>query len=185
MVADPAFKSLGAISIGLTWAGLIFLLYKWKGNRSLSFSLHAAQTRAGQIYYFFLFVITLPLFYLFVIRWYVPALHLPTLFTVIATIGILGQVIAVLVPAVGGRKEQIHNFGAYLMAFTLIPSSWLVFRAHIPVGLKILTLAAITYMVVATFLFLFVARARAFYLYFQAAYVLAFHAVILTTTYLS
>lgn len=38
-----AVKYLGLISIIFVWAGLIFLIRKWKGNVSMTFSQHAAQ----------------------------------------------------------------------------------------------------------------------------------------------
>ncbi|HET7673610.1 MAG TPA: hypothetical protein VFK11_03810, partial [Candidatus Saccharimonadales bacterium] len=102
MVPDPSFKPFGLISILITWMGLLFLLYKWKGNKSMSFSLHAAQTKAGQIYYFILFSITLPLFFLFILRWYAPFLGLSNIFIAVVLVGILGQILAIIVPAVGG-----------------------------------------------------------------------------------
>lgn len=181
---DINYKFFGLFSITLVWAGLLFLLYRWPGNKSMTFSLHAAQTKGGQIYYFLLFLIMLPLFYLFILHWYVPALNLPNIFTYLVTVGVLGQLIAVIVPAVGGRKEQIHNFGANLMAFTFIPLSMFVAVADIPIIVRIITVAGIIYMVGASFLFLYVRRLRSSYLYFQAAYIAFFHAIIISSTYI-
>ncbi len=183
ITADPSFKFLGILSILIVWSGLLFLLYKWPSTKSMSFSLHAAQTRAGQIYYFFLFLITLPLFYLFVVKWYVPALDLPPAFTYLVIAGVLGQLLAVIVPAVEGTKEKIHNFGAFLMALTMIPLSVLVSFAEIPTFVKILAITSVVYMISSAILYFYVKSARANYLYFQAVYIALFHIVIITSTY--
>lgn len=181
---DPSFMPLGIISISITWIGLLFLLYKWRGNKSMSFSLHAAQTRGGQVYYFLLFIITLPMFYLFVSNWYVQELKLPSTFTLLVAIGILGQIAAVIIPSVGGRKERIHNFGAYLMSATLIPLSAMVAIADIPIGVKVFAGLGTAYMITVSILFITTKRLRSNYLYFQAAYVIAFHSIILASTYI-
>lgn len=182
---DPFFKSFGVVSIALTWIGLLLLLYKWKGDKSLSFSHHAAQTKAGQIYYFVLFAITLPLFFLFIWRWYVPTLKLPDVFIGIVIVGILGQLLAVLVPALGGTKERIHNFGAYSMAVSLIPASIFIALGSIPSVVEIFALISVAYLTASVVLFFMFPRLSAHYLYFQSAYILTFHALILTSTYIT
>lgn len=183
VLPDPAFKSLGLISIIMAWTGLLFLIYRWRGNKSMSFSLHAAQTKAGQIYYFILFAITLPLFFAFVLKWYVPALNLPSLFTYLVAIGVAGQIIAVIVPAVGGRKEKIHDFGAYLMAATIIPTSLIVALADIPIAVRALAILGVGYMIAVWILHFGLKQIRSHYLYFQAAYVAFFHLIIISSTY--
>jgi len=180
---DINFKLFGLLSIVIVWAGLFFLLYKWRGNKSMSFSLHAAQTRGGQIYYFLLFLITLPLFYVFILKWYIPTFDLPNAFTYLVTAGVLGQLLAVIVPAVNGQKEQIHNFGAYLMAFTMIPLSVFIAFADIPALVRILAVAGIIYMIGSGFLYIYSKRARSNYLYFQAMYIALFHVIIISSTY--
>lgn len=149
----------------------------------MSFSLHAAQTRGGQIYYFLLFAITLPLFYLFVIEWFTPTLELGAEFNYLVTAGVLGQLLAVLVPATPGRKEQIHNLGAYLMAATMIPASILIALSHPPLFVSAVAATGAVYMIGASFLFLFVKRSHAYFLYFQAAYIAMFHVIIISSTY--
>jgi hypothetical protein len=180
---DPTFKLLGLLSIIIVWTGLLFLLYKWRGNRSMSFSLHAAQTKSGQIYYFFLFIIVLPLFYLFIIKWLAPTLNLNNNFTYLIGLGVVGQLLAVLVPALPGRRMQIHNFGAYLMAFTMIPVSLFIAFATVPFLVSLVAALGAIYMVVATILLLTVKRSHAYYLYFQAAYIATFHVIILLSSY--
>jgi hypothetical protein len=180
---DVTYKILGPLSISVTWLGLLFLIRHWKGNKSMSFSLHAAQTRTAQIYYFFLFGITLPLFYLFVTRWFVPALRLPRLYIYIVSVALLGQLIAILIPAIEGRKEKIHNLGAYLMAFCLIPLTVLLVFSNLPLIIKILAIIGALYMT-STIALSFVTKAiQQKFLPFQAAFVGVFHCLILISMY--
>lgn len=181
---DPSFKWLGLLSILIVWSGLIFLLYKWRGNKRMSFSLHAAQTKNGQIYYFVLFATVLPMFYLFIIKWFVHTLGLNNWFTLAVTVGVLGQLLAVLVPAIPGIKGQIHNFGAYIMAFTMLPAVLLIAFANVPYIVTIASLAAATYMIFAASLFIFFKKSHDYYLIFQAIYIATFHANIILSSYI-
>lgn len=182
---DESFKPLGLLSITLTWLGLLFLISKWRGNKSMSFSLHAAQSRSGHIFYIMLFSITLPIFYLVIINWYVPSLNLPNLFTYLLIVGIIGQFIAVWVPAVGGLIEKIHNFGAYLMASMLIPLSILVAFAQVQGLVKQIAVIGILYMTIIWIMHFDLKRIKPNYLYFQSIYIAFFHLIILLSTYLN
>lgn len=183
-VADPDYKSLGLISIVATWLGLLFLIHKWPGNKSMSFSLHAAQTKTAQVYYFFLFGLTMPLFYLFVTHWFIPALQLPNLYTYLVILGIAGQVVAIAVPAIPGIKEKIHNIGAYLMALTLLPTTMLVLFTGVPDAVKAVAALGLLWMVATLTMSLVKPHLiRPKFLPYQAAYVATFHAVVLISTY--
>ncbi|HET7673553.1 MAG TPA: hypothetical protein VFK11_03520, partial [Candidatus Saccharimonadales bacterium] len=110
---------------------------------------------------------------------------LSNIFIAVVLVGILGQILAIIVPAVGGAKERIHDFGAYTMAFMLIPASLLVALGHVPLGVKILAFLCTSYMLVSMTLFFAIPSLSSRYLYFQAAYILVFHTVILASTYLA
>lgn len=184
MIPGEIFKIFGITSIAIIWLGLLFVLYKWPGNASMSFSLHAAQTKAGQLFYLILFLVSLPLFYLFIIQWFVPTFQFGWLFVTLVTIGVIGQFVAVLVPALPGKKELIHNAAAYTMGLTFIPLSFMIALADVSIVARYITGAAIVYMLMAPLLYAFVRRTHAYYLYFQAAYILAFHIIVLVATYI-
>lgn len=117
------------------------------------------------------------------LRWFVPALELPDIFSYLVTLGILGQVLAVVVPAIPGRKERIHNLGAYTMAFTMIPLCIMLGFTEIDWFARLVALLTATYMIGAGVLFLTVKRSHDYYLYFQAPYIALFHITILISTY--
>lgn len=178
-------KFLGLISIVLIWGGLLFLLYKWPGKPSMSFSLHAAQTKAAQIYYCFLFLVSLPLFYIFIVGWYVPTFQLNGWFITLTTVGVIGQLIAVAVPALPGRKTTIHNIAAYTMAATFIPLTLLVATTEsFTEYARVIAIAAALYMLGTLISYMYVKHLREKYLYFQAGYIAAFHVVIVVSAYL-
>lgn len=151
----------------------------------MSFSRHAAQTKSSQVYYFILFAIVLSLFYSFILMWFVPALGLSDNFVYIVTAGVLGQLLAILVPAIPGRKEQVHNLGAYLMALTMLPAVILIAFADVSLLVSVAAIVTAVYMIATTVLFLAVKRSHFYFLYFQAAYIAAFHIVVILGAYAS
>lgn len=181
---DEHFKFLGLLSIALIWTGLFFTIYRWRGDKSMSFSLHAAQTKIGLIYYFFLFWTMLPLFYLFILYWYVPRFDLGLPFIVLTTVGVAGQLIATMLPAGGGTKGIIHETGAYIMGITFIPLSVMIALADVSPFAKAVTIIAIVYMAGSIILRFAWKGSMKFYLYFQAAYIAMFHMVILVSAYM-
>lgn len=181
---DEHFKFLGIVSIVAIWIGLLFTIHRWRGDKSMSFSLHAAQTKAGLVYYFLLFWITMPLFYLFMVHWYTPRFDLGLPFVVLTTIGVVGQLSATLIPAGTDTKGVIHEVAAYVMGITLIPLSVMIALADVSLFARIAAAIAVVYMIGSIILRFTWSRSMNRYLYFQAAYIAAFHIVILTSTYL-
>lgn len=179
------YKSLGLISIVITWLGLFFLVYKWRGEPHMSFSLHAAANRKAYLFYLVLFVITLPMFLIFVTKWFVPILHLSNTFTYLVIAAILCQFIAAIIPEVEGVRARIHRFSAGIVTFLLIPATFLLVNAkNIPLSIRALAMAAGLFMVVVWGLYVWIESFNKHFLYFQAAYVAVFHLTILACTYL-
>lgn len=185
MTPVDALKPLGAISIFVTWSGLLFLIYRWPGNRSMSFSNHAASAKAATVFYGLLFSATLPFFYIFIDKWFVPAESLPNYFTGLVFIGCIGQLIAVWVPGTNRHKELVHNVAAYTMHTLLLPLVLiLLVYGNVSVIARGITLLALIYMVSIWLIFAFIKLAKKHTLYLQASYVIMFHITILTTAYL-
>ncbi len=184
MIPIEAYKSLGFISIAITWVGLIFLIRKWQGNKSMSFSNHAASSKSATIFYGLLFSTTLPLFYLFVDKWFVPAISLPRLFTYLVIVGCLGQLIAAWVPGTSHRKELIHSITAYTMHTLLLPLVLMILiYGDISTIARVTAATAQIYMVTVWLAFAFIKSSQKYTLKLQSSYVLSFHAAILITTY--
>ena len=178
------YKSFGLLSIILIWAGLLYMIKKWPGNKSMSFSAHAAASRPGIVYYFTLFTTDLILFFLFVSKWLVPTLHLPYVFTTISFIAVLGQFIAICIPTTGGLKTRIHDLSSYVMFVLLMPLSLMLFySSHVSLVARLACLLAACYMVVAWFLFTIVKSTKNHFLIYQTTYAASFHVALLLVIY--
>lgn len=137
------------------------------------------------MFYIVLFMLAPPLFYLFIVRWFVPSLKLPSVFTYLIVAGIMCQLVAVWVPDAGGFRTKIHNAGAYGMAGLMIILSMVIATSTtIAMTARIAGLITVIYMVTAWGLLLFIKSMRQKYLYFQAAYIASFHVTLLVATYL-
>lgn len=178
-------KQLGIISITLLWMGLIFLIRKWKGNVSMTFSQHAAQYKSSQIYYFVLFAATLPFFSLFLYKWFIPTFKLSFFFGLIAGVGMIGQLIAVIVPETEGKKVPVHRYSAFIMSDCLVPLSiFIATSSNFSKAARILAILTATFQLVQIIILFPTKAYHPKVLYLQASYVAAFHLTILAATYL-
>jgi hypothetical protein len=126
----------------------------------------------------------LPLFYLFIWYWYVPRFDLGLPFVILTTIGVAGQLVATLFPAGSHKKGLVHEIASYIMGITFIPLSVMIALADVSLFAKIVATTAATYMVGSIILRFTWPGSMRHYLYFQTAYIAAFHIVILTSVYL-
>jgi hypothetical protein len=108
-----AFKPLGLLSIAIAWASLFFLVTKWPGSTSMSVSKRAAASRSAYASMAVMESIFLPMYLAFIATWFVHTFELPTVFTVLNAISVIGLLFAAWVPDVGGAKGKIHNWVCY------------------------------------------------------------------------
>ncbi len=177
-------KHLGLISILFVWAGLLFLIRRWKGDISMTFSQHAARQRAAQVYYFLLFAIELPLFTFFMFRWFIPEYNMPFTFALFLIVGTVGQFVAVVVPETRGWRVVVHRYAAFLMSDCLVVLNLLIrFSGEFSALTQfIAALASVVQVGIIMYLF----KRRAYHpkiLPIQATHIAMFHLVILTATY--
>lgn len=179
-----AVKHLGLISIIFVWAGLIFLIRKWKGNVSMTFSQHAAQTKAAQIYYFLLFAIELPLFALFMYGWFMPQFDLPVWFGVFFGTAIVAQLVAVIIPETKGRRVAVHRYAAFLMGDCIVPLMLIIaLSANFDSFVRVAAWLAVFILIAIIAILLPQKGYHPKALVLQASYFAVFHAVILLATY--
>lgn len=179
------FKNLGAISIAWLWACLLFMIWRWRGNKAMTYSDHAAQTKQGILYYFLTFFVHLVLFTIFAFKWFAPTLELPPVFLWLLVIAVFGQLLALLIPSIGGKMTTVHDVTAYCMHFLLTPLAFMVaLGSNLPTAAKTMTFALSIFMVGLLALFVFVKKSKNYSLYLQTAYGLSFHAAVLVAIYL-
>lgn len=151
----------------------------------MSFSKHAAAHPAAYFMMAAVETLVLPMFVVFVAWWFRPAYDLSNLFTVLIGLGALGFLIGAWIPDNDGRNGIVHKLSAYGAALLFMPAAALISTspqiADIP---RFISYGALTYMIFSLSLCLTVPKARRHYLYLQGGYILSFHILIVTATYI-
>lgn len=114
-------NNLGLISIVASWAGLLFMIWYWKGDIAKTFSQNAARQRSSIIYYALLWLVCLPPLVWFLMVPLYEALGLTPLFRLIAGVASISMFIAALVPETKNWKAKVHRSAALTMARCFMP----------------------------------------------------------------
>lgn len=178
-------RLVGLASIALTWVFLAVVIRKWKGDISMTLSQHAAQTRAGCIFYFLAFMIVLPPFYVFMIEWFAPEFLMSNIFVALVSLGVAAQIGAVLIPETTGWKVPVHRFLAFTMAFILFPTTFLIaINQYVPLGARLVAWLALLFMAYTQINYNLNKSVHKYFLAFQMAYVAFFHVTVIAATVL-
>jgi hypothetical protein len=178
-------KYLGLAAVLISWIAVGFLLYRWRNSPSLSVSKHAAAARGA---YWVLAVALLAggwAFYYWTMAWLVPLLDLGNGFIALATLAIVGQSVAAIVPDKPGWQSRVHLVAAYGMALLYFPISLnLLGSPYLPEVARVVGVVYVAYALAAWILFIAVSWARRYYLVFQTLYVIMFQLFLLAAGYL-
>lgn len=146
----------------------------------MTYSAHAAATKAGIKYYFVTFSIHLALVYIFVVKWLVPTYHLPGVFSLLMLLAVIGEFIALLVPTTGGRMTLIHDISSYFMFVLLAPLSLMIAASpNFSTIVRTVSVLAAVYMFCIWPIFLFNKESKRQALILQTFYGGSFHLVLL------
>lgn len=178
-----ALKPLGALSIAICWASVLFLVLNWRGDKTMSFSQHAAAHRSAYLMMAIMESIFLPMYLVFIATWFTHTFQLPILFIVLNAITVIGLLIAAWVPDAPGLRNKIHmavTYPAYISI--IIGVLFLVLSETISLFARIFSLAAFLYMLIGSF-YLVHEKGKNNFLYFQAAFLASIQLSILFATY--
>lgn len=143
-----SWDSLGLISIVLSWVGLLFMIWYWKGDLAKTFSQNAARNNNSIIFYALLWLVCLPILAWFLLVPFYDALELNIVFLVISAIAVLGMLIAALIPETKGWKVKIHRLGAFTMAICFMPLvTLIIFSPVISTIAQIVSVFALMFMI--------------------------------------
>jgi hypothetical protein len=152
----------------------------------MSISQHAASDNSALRLFASVLIVGGLAFYIWLIKWFAPALNLSTLFVLLITVTFLTQIVAALIPDTEGRKSKTHRAAAYSGAFLYLPLSYLILVApKVSAAARIVGLICFVYMIIACASYFFVRKARNHYLIFQALYIMAFQIIILSAAYVN
>jgi len=186
MSPDETFKPLGIISILFAWIVIGILLFKFKGHKGMSISQHAAAFHGSYLMMAVMESLALPVFSLFMVKWFAPTWDLPNFFMIGMVVAAAGILIAGWIPDTAGWQRITHRILAYGSYLLFIPLGFTFYvLADIPLVARIAWLVALGYMIWCLVFFLFKRKtAYKYHLYLQAPYLGLFHLAILTSTYL-
>jgi len=185
MKPNEIYKLFGPISVGVTWLTVAFVIHKWRGDKSMSISRHAATHKAAYLTMLVVESIVLPMFFLFVAKWVTPVFDLPSFFTVCVGIAASGLVVAAWIPDVKGWKNIVHGMAAYGAAMLFIPASTVLYLSpSISPFARNMSLFVLIYELVAVTSFTVSEKARSYHLYVQTAYIILFDLSILAVAYI-
>lgn len=114
------YKYFMLYALGILVPGLAFVVWRWPAGLDKTLSQHVASRKSSILYYFFLFLVVLPIMYLFFARYFVPVFHLSEVVLYLVAVSCLTQIGCTLIPEIGGRKTVVHQTLAGISALSLI-----------------------------------------------------------------
>lgn len=162
---------LGIISITWLTLSLVVMFLLWPPELSKTLSQNAARRRSSIIYYGIIFAIFLVPFTFYILGWFAPQLGLGVVFSVVYLFGLLGQVIALIIPETTGIKVSIHRIAAFAMTLSLMALTGLLALSPQVGGLRHwLSVLVFAWMAFSWVVFIFVKRTHKYSLVFQLLY---------------
>jgi len=153
------------------------MVLKWPLGIQKTFSQHAAQSRCLSLYYFFIFIITMPIICLFIYFWLIPQ-HYATSWVFVSFLFVtLTQIICTFFPERGSARQVfIHRLFAGMSASFLFACVALLCLS-LDNTAQVVNVVALCVMGLVAFI-AFIAKGR-FALILQTIYYLAFFIPIL------
>jgi len=174
---------LGPLAILLSWLMFGYVFYTMRHLRHPTFSKLAASAKQTYLLFAVCLSVSGILIYIFMLKWFINEFALPTLFTVLATLAITVQFVTAWVPDTKGWKHRLHHEAAWTEAWLLMPMALLI-SASPNISILIQAWCAL---VILIMLFLVLSSYKitneSRFVYYQAAYIMCFHIIILTTTF--
>ena len=162
---------LGLASVVWLTLSLIIMFLLWPPEMSKTLSQNAARKRSSIIYYGIIFGVFLIPFTLYILCWLVPQLGLGAAFIVVYLIGLLGQIIASIIPETTGIKVSVHRTAAFAMTLSLMVLTGLLALTPQIGGLDHwFSVLVFAWMAFSWVLFIFVIRTHKYSLVFQLLY---------------
>lgn len=177
---SESYKYVGVIASFTAWLAIAVVLYKWPVIKSKSISKHVAAYKQAWLLFAPLETVALVLFFFFMFKWFIPALNLPTTYSIVVTMALLLELITTWIPDTHGIKHKIHHFTAYGAAWLLpILNLSIVFTPAASVVSRVAALVLFVAMVAIIYMFLRIKGTREKHLIYQGIYFACFHVPLL------
>ncbi len=175
---------LGLLSFILLVGGLGATAVKLPGGLSKTFSQRVANDKTTEILYSLLFLLTLPMLYLFFAVWFVPSLNIPQYFLLFAAIAVIFQVLCTWIPERGGKIAAIHRILTGASGVALLPMVLIIATAQsISSSMRVVAWTVLFGMTALLTVALFNQKGFRYALLLQIGYYVLFFAIILLVAY--
>ena len=181
MTSDLLIRAVGVISVLLSLFAIWFILFMSELDVSKPISFHVAIARRNHYIFGVLMSIALIEMGFFIYLWLIPHYHLPGVFSIIAGIAIILEIITTWIPLTTGWRKLVHNICSYGTALLLPVLLLLVLMSpEIGIVLFYICLTSTALMLIFLFLFFLVKSTHTRYLLFQTSYIFLFNISILS-----
>lgn len=185
MLPNPTLHYFGLIGLLFAALAIGFILYKWRSDKSMTLSLHAATNSQALIFFGVAATITALFLYPFLWWWFMPTLQLPSLFGWCVGIAAICHLLLGWVPDKPGKLSQIHNVIAFIAGAMIIPFTIMIaFSTAISPILKYASLIYLALSIVFIGLYFFVRSIRKHSLIYQMIFYWGFFVIVLAAAYL-
>lgn len=177
-------KNIGFLTFILLDLMGIFILWKWPAQRHHSMSQHVTLNKNSQLLFTLSFTIVGVLSGIFLAGWFGPAWQMGEVYYALVAIIALGHIVIAWVPATEGRSLKIHNIAAFS---TILSMLFVVLVIVLSSSLTLQQLASaalfLAFGAYIIFLFKFVPKAHAEFMFYELSYFVLFWISVLILTY--
>jgi hypothetical protein len=181
----PEAQHLILFAIAVIGGAAAYVLAHTPIDRSLSVSLHVAQARRSIWLFAAASVVSAIALAVFMFGWFIPALEMPLLFTLLLGAALICQLLSAFIPHVTGWKGRAHELLAYSMAYVLpVILVFLLFTPKLSATPKVMIGLLIVWMVSAVIRVQVQPASKQKFLLYQTAYLICFWMALLIATYI-
>lgn len=177
-------KHLGLIAILACLVIISVVMRVWYKPGKMTTSLVVAEHPTARILFGLCLTIGGILFSVFMLEYFIPTFHLPSIYNYILLFGISCQIIAAWVPDLPGRRSIIHNVAAYSLGMSLLYlGTLLTLSDSFSRSVRLIDAFLVIIMTILTVAALRVKKSQ--YIFYQQAYIVCFWIIILVNTYIN
>lgn len=181
MYIDQNYRYLVFIATILAWLAIGIVLWFWPVTKSKSISTHVSASKKAWLIFAPLETVALLLLYIFMLKWFIPTLILPTVYTALVSVVVLLELLTTWIPDTTGWKHTAHRKTAYGAAFLLpLLIMPILFSEATTAFSKMVTFISLSVMFYILYLLIAVKTARQKHLIYQSIYFACFYLPILS-----
>lgn len=177
-------KHLILLALAILIPGLVFVAVRWPHGIYKTFSQHVAPKKSSIYFYCTLFIIVLPILYIFFAEYLIPLLGLPSNTFILIALSCIAQLGCTLVPETGGLKTKLHLILAGASALLLLAVLLLIAtNSNVTDFDKVIVITSTFLMSATVVAVVFWKKTRLPALLLQTSYFTLFFIAIITVTY--